>query len=58
MDGAANTSGANAALSLVLLRGEDIFISQSVQLCGRLKAEACARSAFMKVDDRIRAWGD
>lgn len=56
VDGSA--SGANAAISLVLLRGEDIFISQSVQLCGRLKAEACARSAFAKLDDRIAAWGD
>ena len=58
VDGSASGTGANAAISLVLLRGEDIFITQSVQLCGRLKAEACARSAFMKVDDRISAWGE
>lgn len=58
VDGSANGSGANAALSLVLLRGEDIFISQSVQVCGRLKAEACARSALAKVDDRISVWGE
>lgn len=58
VDGSANASGANAAISLVLLRGEDIFVTQSVQVCGRLRADACARSAFMKMDDRISAWGN
>lgn len=58
IDGSANGAGANAALSLVLLRGEDVFVTQSVQMCGRLKADACARSAFAKLDDRISAWGE
>lgn len=58
VDGSANASGANAAISLVLLRGEDIFVAQSVQVCGRLKADACARSAFAKMDDKISAWGE
>lgn len=51
-------AGANAALSLVLLRGDDIFVWQSVQMCGRQKADACARSAFAAMDDRIAAWGN
>ena len=58
VDGSTSATGANAAISLVLLRGEDIFVTQSVQICGRLRAESCARSAFAKLDDRISAWGD
>ena len=58
VDGSANGSGASAAISLVLLRGEDIFVAQTVQVCGRQKADACARSAFAKMDDRIAALGD
>ena len=58
VDGSSNASGANAALSLVLLRGEDIFVWQSVQMCGRQRADACARSAFATIDDRIVVWGN
>lgn len=58
VDGSSNASGGNAALSLVLLRGEDIFVWQSVQLCGRQRAEACARTALASMDDRIAAWGN
>jgi hypothetical protein len=58
VDGSSTASGANAALSLVLLRGEDIFVWQSVQMCGRQRADACARSAFATMDDRIATWGN
>ena len=58
IDGSTNGTGANAALSLVLLRGEDIFVTQSVQFCGRQKAVACAESAFRLVDGHVGAWGE
>lgn len=53
LDTTQDNSGAGTALSEVLLIGDNLYITQSIQLCGRNKAVECAQSAFAMLDKHV-----
>jgi hypothetical protein len=53
VDGELNNPNVSTALSIVILVGDDIFMSQFVQVCGSEKIKDCAAHTFASFDAEV-----
>jgi hypothetical protein len=55
VDEGENNSGDSSALSIVFLIGDDIYITQRIQTCGRNRATSCASATLAALDNSIQS---
>lgn len=55
IDPSKESDGNTTALSVVILIGDSVYLSQIVQTCGRNKAAVCAADTFSSLDGAIHS---